>query len=66
MNPDIAPEGCDLTDTLPRTGTGYVDVLARAHLRMAWPELKERPGQPSTGRGRAPQAARRKTYESAG
>ena len=24
MNPDIAPEGCDLTGTLPRTGAGDV------------------------------------------
>ena len=29
----------------------YVDVLARTHLRMAYPESKERPDQPSTGRG---------------
>ena len=36
----------------------YVDILARTHLRMAWPELKERPGRPSTGRGRAPHVQR--------
>ena len=44
----------------------YLAVLARTHLRMAWPELKERPDQPSTGRGRAPQAARRETTNLAG
>ena len=29
----------------------YVDVLARTHLRMAWPGSKERLDQPSPGRG---------------